>query len=611
MLAGGQHVKIGDQEFRLATDFQRPYEYSQRFLSSKVDFWLWDDWVGGEGNDAYDPFDPVVYHQGLANGRARGKLTTPPTRALATTDTLSPVPNIAFAPVAGGKLYAIGEQVSGGSTSYWHTTNLSSFTELSDNGWNSAIDEITAVATDGDNIYVVGWNTGDGNYQIRTIAGNGATVSGQRSYANGNSARIIGAATLGDFLYVWNGNKLRERNISDGTSASENTVFSRGGTPAGTYDSDFWGGMVSGENSLFFFVGIEGQTTVYEYSWTGGAAPIWDMQEGFTGKDIVYSNGALLVLGEYQGKSCLWGMSTISRQPIFVGFVREDEDLDLRVLGSGFGTEVLMGSRDGEPFQLFTYSLEQDAISQIDEVTLSGGQCWALGSYKGKRVAALEEGNDLNLFTWTPDDDPSITVDGRMESGVWDMDLPEEEKQLDGIHILADLTANDTDGSVEVFYQDDEDGTWTSAGSATTADDFHKYLQVSNSSATVKFRTLRVRIDPKDGAEVFAVSVRYRINTYEEEWVMLLDMRDEVEQSRGRRPRSSNTPGWQKRAYLRDIADNKAVVTLLDGFPYPEKRGADPNKSNSHSVNVEILSDTIDAQGEGTMLVRMKSVDTN
>ena len=93
---------------------------------------------------------------------------------------------------------------------------------------------------------------------------------------------------------------------------------------------------------------------------------------------------------------------------------------------------------------------------------------------------------------------------------------------------------------------------------------------------------------------------------------MLLDMRDGQDQTPGKRSRKNVLRGHQKRALIRDIADNKAIVTLLDGVPYPhDKQGAKPYNVNTHSVNLEILSDQIDDNGEGTMLVRMTSVDVN
>jgi len=601
MLASGAAVSIGGTEFDLAGDLEESYEYSLRHISDQPEYWVWDDWSGGEGNDAFDEFDPIVYHQGLANPRRIGMLTTPPTRTTFDSGALTPAPNIALSFQAGGRLYVIGEAVSGGACSYWYTTNMTSFTELAETGWNAAVDAVTAGCTDGDNVYLAAWDTA-GDYQIRKIVGQSGALSDVRTYANSNTLRIVGLAVLGGFLYTWNGQVLKERSIEDGTSATEATVFTRGGAPTGTWDTDYWAGMVAAENSIFFFTATEGKTTVYEYSWQTGASPIWVMQDGFTGKGIVYSNGAVLIIGEYQGKSQLWGLSTVSRQPIDVGFIRPTEDLDLRVIGTGFGSEVILSSRTTP--QVFIYDLKRDAITQLDEFTHASGEIWSCGAYLGFRYVALEDGNDLNIYKWTGDDSPSVSVDTRWESGVTDMGTPEDEKNLEGFHILTKLDANGgASPKVTMFYQDNEDGTWTTAGTATSG--FHSFV-----TEVAAFRTLRIRADIEDGAEVYSISTRYRVNTYTEEWTLLLDMRDGQDQTPGRRSRKSVKRGHQKRALIRDIANNKAIVTFLDGVPYPhDKQGSKPYQVNTHSVNVEILSDQITEDGEGTMLVRLTSAE--
>ena len=599
MLASGAAVSIGGTEFDLAGDIEEAYEYSLRHISDQPEFWVWDDWSGGEGNDSYDEFDPIVYHQGLANPRRIGLLTTPPTRTTFDTGALSPAPNIALSAQAGGRLYLVGEAVSGGATSYWYTNNMTSFTEVADSGWNAAVDAVTAICTDGDNIYLAAWDTA-GDYQIRKLVGNSGALSDVRTYANSNTLRIVGIAVLGGFLYTWNGQTLKERSIEDGTSATEATVFTRGGAPTGTWDTDYWAGMVAAENSIFFFTATEGKSTIYEYSWQTGASPIWAMDDGFTAKSICYSNGALLIVGEFQGKSQLWGLSTVSRQPIDIGFIRRDEDLDLRVLGTGFGSEIIMSSRTTP--QVFVYDMKRDAVSQLDEFTHASGEIWSAGAFLGKRFVALEDGNDMNIYAWATDDSPSVTVDTRWESGVSDMGNPEDEKNLEGFHVLTKLDANGgSSPKVTMYYMDNEDGTWTSAGTATTG--FHTFIP-----ETATFRTLRIRADIDDGAEVFSISTRYRVNTYVEEWVLLLDMRDGQDQTPGSRSRKNVLRGHQKRALIRGIADNKAVVTLLDGVPYPhDKQVALPMQVNTHSVNLEILSDQITDEGEGTMLVRLTS----
>ena len=609
MLASGAHVKIGTKEFRLAfgQQDQRAYDYALDSTGAEAVFWPFDDWSGGEGNKVYDPNDEMVYHQGLVNPRIPGILTTPPTRASVSGNPTT-AQNAAFAVAAGGRLYVIGAGFNAGSTDYFYTTDFSSLTTTTDAGWNAAIDRVTAVCTDGVTIYICGGDDASGDFQIREMQGVDATKSTQRSYANSNAKPIIGMGVLGNYLYYWNGNKLRWRKRSDGTSATEYDRTLGSGLTGQTYQTDYWGGMVNGDSALYFFVATEGQTQVWETRQRGDTAPFWDLPNGFTGKAIAYQSGAVIIVGEYQNNAAVFGMSAISRQPLFLGFVRLGSSISPEVAGAGFGSEVIFADPAlASGGKVFIYDIGQDAFSQLDEVTLSSGAAWTAGTFANKRYICAENNDDCYLYYWATDDTPSTSVDGRMETGAWDFDLAEDEKQLDGFHVLSDANSTKT---VDVYYQDNEDGVWTSAGTATTG--FHNYIQVSNASSTVKFRTLRYRVDPKAGASVYSVSARVRVNTYEETWTLLLDLTDEVvDDPRPRRRRANQDKGWQLRDYIRDIADDKTVVTFLDGAKYPAGDGDDPNKYTTHTVVVDIPSDQLTNVGEGYMTVRLRSVATN
>lgn len=620
MLASGAHVKIGTQEARIAFEQDNAYKYAAPAANSDVAYWLMDDWSGGEGNDVYDPTDEIVYDQGNVNARRIGVLTPPPTQGSFTTGALSPVPTQALVAAAGSRLYVIGEGVSAGATSYWYTTNMTSFVEDAD-AWNAGVDRIRCVNTDGKNLYIIGQDTAfaSGSFQIRMLKGSDGTTSDLRTYAatpDPDNGPWAGCGVLNGYLYYWNGNLLYNRKISDGTSADERLQYTfSGGIDADvdTLGSDYWAGMVNGEGSLFFFLGqAAGTSTIFETDSRGVTAAIWTMAPGFTAKSMCYQSGAIVIVGEYLGRAAAFGMSTLSRQPLFLGFIRYGSDFDPEICAPGYGTEVIIAEKDafdagGNAGRVFIYDIGQDAFTQLDVISHASGEIWGAGVFGGKRFVTVQDGNDMNIYHWTTDDSPSTTVNGRMESGAWDMDLPEDEKQLDGFHVISDANSTKT---VDVYYQDNEDGTWTLAGTATTG--HHNYIQVSNASSTVKFRTLRVRVDPKAGATVYGISTRYRVNTYEESWELLLDLTDEeVDGPPGRKRRSVQDRGWQLRDYLRDIADNKTVVTFQDGARYPADQRGDPDKYSSHTVVVDILYERLERPGEGQMLVRLRSVDAN
>lgn len=621
MLASGAHVKIGTEEFRLKRG-QGSYSYALIPIEENVQYWLWDDWSGGEGADAYLTEDPIVYHQGNVNPRLPGKLLNPPDRQFIS-NTPTEAPDRALMASAGGYLFLTGATVAttGDSEISYTDDPTGSLSRLQFTGTTSfnnpsTTDRITAIATDGSQVFVFGHNNGVASECQRIEASGGTpSISTKKlwNYDDTRSNPVIGAAVLGSRLYGWLGHRLLYWPIDDEANDPQNDTlaYTSGGSLNGTWETDYWGDMVAGDTSLYMYYAVDGKTVVYEWDGRSGT-PIWNMPDGFTGKAITYSNGALLLVGDYNGKAALFGMSVVSRQPLFLGYIREQSDaLQLEVMGNGFGAEILMAEKDGSSSggQVFIYDMNMDAISQVGNITLASSEIWSLGTFKGKRVMGVENGTLHRLYTFDLDENPSTTIAGRMETGAWDMDLPEDQKTLEGIHILADFSA--ATAAVDVYYQDDEDGTWTQAGAELTSG-FHNYIEVSNATSDVTFRSLRLRVDPKGAAEVFAVSARYRVTTYLEVWELVLDLTNEG-RSRWDRKRSTSDKAWQLRDYIRDIADNSATVEFLDGARYPGGRSNDPDKYSTHQVKLSIPVDNIENvdTGEGTMVVRLVSTDTN
>ena len=178
MLASGAHVKIGDKEFRVKFDIEGAYNYSLNTLGEQVDYWLMDDWSGGEGGDSYDPLDETVYYQGLVNPRKPGVLTTPPARTTTSSSTPTYAPYFSKSVVSDGALWLIGSAVdTSGFTHYAYTTDYSSISyktgDTSGSAWNTAVDTIVAAASDGSDLYLVGQDnrgaTPSYNYEIRRL----------------------------------------------------------------------------------------------------------------------------------------------------------------------------------------------------------------------------------------------------------------------------------------------------------------------------------------------------------------------------------------------------------------------------------------------------------
>jgi hypothetical protein len=333
------------------------------------------------------------------------------------------------------------------------------------------------------------------------------------------------------------------------------------------------------------------------------------MPGGFTAKGIGYQSGLVVIAGEYLGNSAVFGISTVSRQQLFLGYLRYGDSVSVEIVGSGFGSEVLIAEKDvASAGKIFVYDVGSDAFSQLDEISHTSGECWSAGTFRDKRYIVVEDGTDFNIYYWTTDDSPSTSVDGSMESGVYDFDLPEDMKQLNGFHVLSD--SDSANKIVNVYYQLDEDGVWHQAGSDTL--EFNEYLQTTFAETTVKFRTLRVRVDIFGGATVYSVSARMQNSQYQETWELLLDLTDEsVDVSRAGRRRDSEDRGYQLRDYIKVFARETDCVLFKDGFIYPQSDGDDPDQYSLHAVNVDIPVDQVDTGAEGIMLVRLRSVDVN
>lgn len=608
MLGNGAHIKIGDKYFRLAYDQDGAYDYSLTPLSQEVMYWSYKDWSGGEGNDSYDPQDQTVYHQGNTNPRVTGLLTSPPERTSIATASLTPDPTTALGCSAGGRLYIAGQGILANHSNVYYTDDMATFVTV-DVDWNAfgLGDEVTAICTDGRAVFLAGTDTAGTGFKILSVDPD-LTQADIRDIDV--AGKVLAMAAIGDYLYYWNGEILYYRKISGGTAATENTFQLGTSLASMVYKTDYWAGGVVGDGAFYFFTSTQSQTKVFSVDKTGAIGEFWTLPPGFTGKAIAFQAGAVVMAGDYLGNAAAWGMSVVSLQPIFLGYVRYgDTDIALEVAGAGFGSEVLFSERDATgPATIFVYDLGYDAFSELDEITVANGGIHSLGVFQNKRWAAVEDGDVISLYIWDLDNVASASVDGRMETGVWHFDIPEDEKELDGFHVLSD-----SDGDpkfVDVYYMVDEDSSWVLAGTVDTR--LHDYIQVSDETQTVKFHTLRWRVDTRGAAKVYSVSARVRVSSYQETWNLLLDLTDEtVDEPTGRRRREFQDRGHQLHAYIKEIATNKDVVEFLDGFPYPIDRAADPDKYDTHLVTVDIPTDRVQRPGEGFMLVRLTSVDTN
>jgi hypothetical protein len=172
-----------------------------------------------------------------------------------------------------------------------------------------------------------------------------------------------------------------------------------------------------------------------------------------------------------------------------------------------------------------------------------------------------------------------------------------EQKILCGFHVTQDpgIAA----GTGTVYYQDDEDGTWTSAGT-WAAGSKHTYIDVSSSN--VKFRTLRVRVDGASGSRLLSLTARTYLTTQQRAWQMKLKLKNERQ---GDRPTKRSKPAHALRTNLHALASDGGAVTFLNGFRFPHKGGS-ADGYTTHTVIVESVEDRIDSGAEGVATVVLR-----
>jgi hypothetical protein len=602
-LASGGDIKIGDYEFDLDENVEEHYGHElvpvvvqqgpqtivgieRQALTEPNLYWGYDDWSGGEGNTVYDPEEPEVYHTGKVNPRTPGYVTAPPTRASATV-TAEAAPTDAWTTAAGGSLWVVTNNAVDAATgegSVWYTTDLTNFTvkAVTLAAWTTS-DIATAVTSDQKYLYVATVNGANREiHRLDTSAGTTTWVSAVAGQKYAGLAYFLGK------IYGWTGQQLWE---FDGTAtvpitqAATNKVFS---TLSDALPTTFYADIVAAETSLVMFIASEGETQVYEYKDTVGRN-IWNPPRGFTAKAIAHSLGVIYLAGLYNQKAALFAMSLVSRQPIFLGYIRESDTLaqDVAEITGTHGAQVLLSENTQRVF--YIYDAELDALSELDELT--AGTPRSVITFKDRKAAVVTDGTTtVTVYNWTLDNNPSGTW--QFDTPVYDFGLPQEDKVLLGVHITSEaLGAAET---ITVSYNLDEAG-WT----ATTALESGSvnYVSISTTATTKSFRQLRIRIAGTGAAKLFSFVVRAQVKAYEETWDLALKIRDEVPRARVD-GRQVDAPVL--RDYILSNYTTKSLLTFLDGYRKGE------NDYSTHTVVIDGIRDIIERNGEGAMMVRLR-----
>lgn len=571
-LASGADIRLGlpdgDCEFYLARDVANHYVHTynplfaqrldisgtpgQQNLRPELLMWSYTDWSGGEGEKFYNPSRPNVYFKGVANGRSPGELTSPPDRNFGTHSTAA-APNALFFTAASGSLFmgTGNEPTAAGANHFFASTDGTTWTSK-DLGFTTG-DVLTALASDG--VYVYAVKDDGSNWQIRRYDPD-ADTSAAFSVLVSSTNQILGMAFLqiaaGGRLYTWNGRILREYDTTASLTVTPSQVYTSG---VDKVPNAARGDVIAAENSVVFFYSAEGRSYLTEYGLaSGGAArPLWTPPKGFVIKKIAYQLGLVLCYGDYNGKDALFAVPINRSTPIFLGYIRPNSSLTPADIDSSFGSDVTILTTDGH---VFVYNLALDSLSELANLSDTGGTFAATTTYKGLRLAAKYNSTTVTTYTWGADDGTlSTTVGSAPEMPAWDFDLPFVDKLLHCFHVnSSSLSSSNT---VTISYDLDESGSYTDLTTLTSGK-----VNISFPAVPVAFRQLRWKITTAGNAKVYAVAAQASVASTTETWDLIIDLRPEaLNRSQPDRPDVL-------RARLIKAREDKEAMQLDDGVPF-------------------------------------------
>ena len=195
----------------------------------------------------------------------------------------------------------------------------------------------------------------------------------------------------------------------------------------------------------------------------------------------------------------------------------------------------------------------------------------------------------------------TYSTSGELITAIHDFDIG-EEKTLMSIRLSTEPLPANT--AVQVYYQDDQDGTWTSAGTYDTDSGTGTTFKISTDSSSVKFKNLQLKIklttsDATATPVVRSVQVRCTPTEYVREWDMLLDISDEDAQAQGRA-----FTGSQLIDYIKAEATNENIIQFDNGY---ETQSA--GSYDEHDVMIREYNINLTSAGQGVANIKVREVE--
>nr|BAR35993.1 hypothetical protein [uncultured Mediterranean phage uvMED] len=302
-----------------------------------------------------------------------------------------------------------------------------------------------------------------------------------------------------------------------------------------------------------------------------------------------------------------------------------DERTIYYVRGTEFGTFGIL--RQDEDFTAGKLITSTDA-SRMDRTfflapTGSSANTWTLftidlltgGIFGGPEFTAVRDPNSVVDFlgrTFVSENKGSSNTQsyrtaatfastGSLYSSVHDFDIA-EEKTLMSIRLATEPLPANT--SVQIHYQKDQDGTWTSAGTYDTDDGTGVTFKISSSASSVKFKNLQLKITLATSNTavtpvVRSLQIRSTPSEYVKEWDLVLDISDEDAQAQSRA-----FSGSQLIDYIKAEANTENILTFQNGYEVAASGSYD-----THSVMIREYSLQLDTPGQGVANIKVREVE--
>ena len=627
MIDGYFHVKLGSYKYRLATNSDDQH-YSARLVPLNISnaqvvqssdpkydlrpdtaVWEMTDWSGGEGTKKFDNETGNQYDLSY-NIDA---LHTPGSIRLSNAVEAAGINRTGTLVKASDKLFHFS---SSDDTIGTYSGNLANTTWDEQDAGTISDSDYFGVRGDGDGKYIympIGSLNDIYRYEPHAIYTNDMADTDKWVDADSQAVFSRPLVKIGNKIFVvhLDGTKISvveySTTATPTVSPTEIFVAYEGNLDAGSNQ----GIVCRGDNELFVCVRTKaGESILYRITPASALGEAFGTEvgrfPGFSVDCIWYASGVLLLAGTstttgvdkrtiYYVKGTELGSFGLIRQDATftdaklitsTDASRMDRTFFLAPTGSAsnywtlFTIDLLTGAIFGGP----EFSAVRNPNSVVD--------------FLGRTFVSENKGS---TSTQTYRTAGTYSTSGELITAIHDFDIG-EEKTLMSIRLSTEPLPANT--AVQVYYQDDQDGTWTSAGTYDTDSGTGTTFKISTDSSSVKFKNLQLKIklttsDATATPVVRSVQVRCTPTEYVREWDMLLDISDEDAQAQGRA-----FTGSQLIDYIKAEATNENIIQFDNGYETPSAGSYD-----EHDVMIREYNINLTSAGQGVANIKVREVE--